>query len=82
MATNVERNIQESSTTASDGMHVERPPAPAAPAANHGLNEGWHPWHSVAGLMGYGRRGTLLNKHVFTLCFKSVLGIGQVLSVH
>jgi hypothetical protein len=76
MAATVERNVQESSAVTPDVTRVE--PAPT-PAGHHRLGEGWHPWHSVAGWMGYGRRGTLRNKHIFTLCFKFVLGIGQVI---
>lgn len=78
MAATVERNVQESSATAPDVTRMQLAPTPPAPG-HHRLGEGWHPWHSVAGLMGYGRRGTLRNKHIFTLCFKFVLGIGQVI---
>jgi hypothetical protein len=77
MAATVERNVQESSAT-SPVTRVEPAPTPPAPGPRR-LGDGWHPWHSVAGLMGYGRRGTLRNKHIFTLCFKFVLGIGQVI---
>jgi hypothetical protein len=75
MAATVERNVQGSPATAPDTTRVEPAPTPLGP----GHGEGWHPWHSVAGVMGYGRRGTLRNKHIFTLCFKFVLGLGQVM---
>jgi hypothetical protein len=78
MAATVERNVQESSATSPGVTRVEPAPTPPAPGPRR-LGDAWHPWHSVAGLMGYGRRGTLRNKHIFTLCFKFVLGIGQVI---
>jgi hypothetical protein len=71
---------------AGDSSNLDRPAAnqpagantPAAMPAAQRLDDGWHPWHSVIGIMGYGSRGTLLRKHAFTLGFKLVLGLAQV----
>ncbi|CAG8742312.1 4338_t:CDS:2, partial [Acaulospora colombiana] len=74
---------------AGDSPNLDRPAsnqpasantAAALPAAQ-GPDHGWHPWHSVVGLMGYGSRGTLLRKHAFTLAFKLVLGIAQITAI-
>ncbi|KIM32508.1 hypothetical protein M408DRAFT_220000 [Serendipita vermifera MAFF 305830] len=45
------------------------------------LDHSWHPWQTLIGVMGYGRRGTLRNKHIFTLCFKLVLSIAQIVAI-
>ncbi|PVG02960.1 hypothetical protein CPB86DRAFT_749962 [Serendipita vermifera] len=74
---------------AGDSPNLDRPAsnqpaganAAAALPAAQGPDHDWHPWHSVIGLMGYGSRGTLLRKHVFTLAFKLVLGIAQITAI-
>ncbi|KAG8835734.1 hypothetical protein FRC17_001525 [Serendipita sp. 399] len=54
-------------------------PAPTAPTLAH--NQGFHPWYSIVGVMGYGNRGTARRKHAFVLCCKVVLGIAQIVSI-
>ena len=81
MATSAERghDSRENAGIAPENAPAASAPTPAAAAVHHRqLNDGWHPWQTLIGLMGYGRRGTLRNKHIFTLCFKLVLGIAQV----
>lgn len=82
MATSLERenNVPVNAETAPEAIApTASAPTPAAAVHHRQVDHGWHPWQTLAGLMGYGRRGTLRNKHIFTLCFKLVLGIGQVI---
>ncbi|KAG8822707.1 hypothetical protein FRC19_005394 [Serendipita sp. 401] len=80
MATN-ESNASQ--TVIADGNTEARVEAgtPAPAAATPTEHRGFHPWHSIIGLMGYGNRGTARRKHTFVLCCKLVLGLAQIVSI-
>lgn len=75
MATNGSNNpVTTPNATTAPTAAGASPPGGAALVPD----DGWHPLRTIWGLMGYGRRGTLRRRHLFTLVFKLVLGIGQV----
>jgi hypothetical protein len=79
MATNGSDNPVPTSDTPTTqptavGSNNASPPTAGAPYV---APDGWHPFRSLWGLLGYGRRGTLRRRHLFTLVFKLILGIGQ-----
>jgi hypothetical protein len=69
---------QMSADAAETGGGPRTPGGVAMIDAVNNAHQGFHPLRSLWGLTGHGSRGTLRRKHVFTLCCKLVLGIGQV----
>jgi hypothetical protein len=76
-ATSAANNIT-SADAAETGGGPRTPGGVAMIDAVNNAHQGFHPLRSLWGLTGHGSRGTLRRKHVFTLCCKLVLGIGQV----
>lgn len=68
-----------------EAAHSQQAPTADGPIHAVGTNnpaaarpQGVHPWYSFWGLLGFGRRGTIGRRAVVTLCFKLLLGLGQV----
>jgi hypothetical protein len=80
MSENVANNTSADApvVAAESGGGPRTPGGVAMIDAVNNAHQGFHPLRSLWGLTGHGSRGTLKRKHIFTLCCKLLLGIGQV----